>query len=126
MLGWPDEAVQGFLAQQFHAQHSHYQQHYAAAGRWIIEHGGVPVGRLIVFDSACEVEIVDIALLPEARGLGIGGALIAAVQAQAVIGGKSVNLHAEKNNPARSLYFRLGFTVTEDRGVYDFLEWRAG
>jgi hypothetical protein len=31
----------------------------------------------------------------------------------------------EKFNPARRLYDRLGFHKTEDRGVYDLMQWNA-
>lgn len=124
-LGWPEEAVRQFLAQQHRAQHLHYNQHYATAERWIIERAGVPVGRLYLFEGASDIRIVDIALLPEARGAGIGGALITGVQHHAEAQDKRVSIHVEKNNPARSLYFRLGFAIVEgDRGAYDLLEWR--
>ncbi|MBO9624512.1 MAG: GNAT family N-acetyltransferase [Sphingomonas sp.] len=124
-LGWPAEAVRQFLAQQHRAQHLHYQQHYAGAQWWIVESAGCPLGRLYVFEGASDIRIVDIALLPKARGQGIGGALIEGVQRHAAAQGKRVSIHAEKNNPARSLYFRLGFVVIDaDRGAYDLLEWR--
>jgi hypothetical protein len=35
-----------------------------------------------------------------------------------------VTIHVEANNPARSLYARLGFEMIESRGVYDFLRAR--
>ncbi|WP_245262846.1 GNAT family N-acetyltransferase [Mesorhizobium sp. LSHC432A00] len=40
---------------------------------------------------------------------------------EAAAAGKSVSIHVEKNNPARRLYKRLGFTVAEDKGVYDLM-----
>ncbi|WP_246671611.1 hypothetical protein [Mesorhizobium sp. B2-4-12] len=36
---------------------------------------------------------------------------------EAWLAGKSASIHVEKNNPARQLYVRLGFTVVEDKGV---------
>ena len=73
-----------------------------------------------------EVRIVDKSLMPEARRLGIGGALLSVVLADAAPRGKSVSIHVEKNNPARTLYARLGFTILDDdRGAYDLWEWRA-
>jgi ribosomal protein S18 acetylase RimI-like enzyme len=65
-----------------------------------------------------EIRIVDIALLPEHRGKGIGTRLLRDVIAQ----GKRVTIHVERMNPALRLYERLGFEVAEDKGVYLFLE----
>ena len=36
-----------------------------------------------------------------------------------------MSIHVEKNNPAMQLYVRLGFTVAEDKGVYDLMECPA-
>jgi ribosomal protein S18 acetylase RimI-like enzyme len=64
--------------------------------------------------------------MPEARGQGIGAALLRDVLADAAPSGRNVTIHVEKNNPARTLYARLGFTILdEDRGAYDLWEWRA-
>jgi ribosomal protein S18 acetylase RimI-like enzyme len=38
--------------------------------------------------------------------------------------GTPVRIHVEKFNPAMRLYLRLGFTIVEDRGLYQFMEWR--
>lgn len=125
-LPWPAEAKQAFLLQQHAAQHAHYQQHYRGMDAMIVERAGAAVGRLYLYEMPGEVRIVDISLMPEARRLGIGGALLSDVLADAAPRGKSVTIHVEKNNPARTLYARLGFTILdEDRGAYDLWEWRA-
>jgi ribosomal protein S18 acetylase RimI-like enzyme len=73
-----------------------------------------------------EIRIVDISLMPEARGQGIGAALLRDLFAEAGSRGQNVTIHVEKNNPARTLYARLGFKIVdEDRGAYDLWEWRA-
>jgi ribosomal protein S18 acetylase RimI-like enzyme len=81
------------------------------------------VGRLYVEEWPSQFRIIDIALLPEARGKGFGAALIADLFAGARAVGKRVSIHVEKNNPAMRLYHRLGFAEAEDKGVYDLLEW---
>lgn len=121
---WPEAAKQAFLAQQHAAQHAHYQQHYQGMDAAIVERGGAAIGRLYLYDMPGEVRIVDISLMPEARGQGLGGAMLRDVLAAA--GERSVTIHVEKNNPARTLYARLGFTILDDdRGAYDLWEWRA-
>ena len=122
--GWPEELQQQFLAQQFDAQHRHYRTYYPDAEWLVIERGGERVGRLYIEEWPSQFRLIDIALIPSARGTGIGTAVIEDVFAQATSAGKAVSIHVEKNNPAMSLYRRLGFRTAEDKGVYDLLEWR--
>jgi len=122
---WPPEVKQAFLAQQHAAQHAHYQQHYRGMEAAIVERGGAAIGRLYLYEMPAEIRIVDISLMPEARRQGIGAALLRDLLAGAGPQGKIVTIHVEKNNPARTLYTRLGFTIVdEDRGAYDLWEWR--
>ena len=86
----------------------------------------MPVGRLYVDRWPREVRIVDISLLPEHRGRGLGGALLAAVFAEADAAGKPVSIHVERFNPALRLYTRLGFAFREDKGVYLLLQRPIG
>jgi ribosomal protein S18 acetylase RimI-like enzyme len=122
--GWPPEMQAAFLAQQAAAQHSHYSLHFADAEWLIIEREGRPIGRLYLEDLPSDRHIIDIALVPDSRGQGIGGAILEDILEQARGLGKGVTIHVEKNNPARSLYVRLGFELTEDLGIYDLM--RAG
>jgi ribosomal protein S18 acetylase RimI-like enzyme len=69
-----------------------------------------------------EIRIVDIALLPDYRGNGIGTALLRDLFSEADAAGKTVTIHVERFNPALRLYERLGFALAEDKGVYLFLE----
>jgi ribosomal protein S18 acetylase RimI-like enzyme len=121
--GWPPEAQVAFLQQQFQAQHHHYQTYYPAAEWLVVEREGAAVGRLYVEEWPSQFRIIDIALVPEARGQSFGAALIADLFARARAAGKAVSIHVEKNNPAMRLYQRLGFAKAEDKGVYDLLEW---
>lgn len=120
---WSDVERACFLDDQFRLQRQHYRQHYAEAGFWIIERDGRACGRIYVFDSPSEYRLMDIALLPEQRGRGVGGALLSALLRLAAPGDCAVTLHVEPNNPANRLYQRLGFDHVEDRGAYRFLRW---
>lgn len=119
--GWSDDQKRLFLAQQFAAQHSHYTQHYAGAERLVITVGGGPIGRLYLARWQDEHRIVDVALMPEACGRGYGTAILGDAADEAFAAGKRASIHVEKNNPAKRLYLRLGFTVVEDKGVYDLM-----
>ncbi len=114
---------QAFIAMQFEAQHAHYQAHYPDALWLVILHEDEPVGRLYLERWEREHRIIDIALLPKARGQGLGCAIILDLQEEAVALQKSVSIHVEKANPALTLYLRLGFNTQEDKGVYDLMRW---
>ena len=121
--GWPAEAQAAFLAQQFDLQHRHYLQYYPDTERLVLERDGVPIGRVYVEETPGMLHLIDIALLPESRGAGIGTAIIGDLLRQAEERGCRIVLYVEKNNPVRSLYGRLGFETVEDEGVYDRMEW---
>ena len=121
VTGWPAELQEQFLAQQAAAQHDHYAIHFADAEWLIIERDGQPIGRLYLETNPSDLHIIDIALLPGSRGQGIGGAVLKDVLDQARDFGRGVTIHVERNNPARSLYARLGFEMVEEGGVYDLL-----
>jgi len=122
--GWSEADIDRFLQFQFEAQHKHYQDQYDKAAYDIIVHDGVDVGRLYVDRRADEIRIVDIALLPEHRGSGVGGFLIRQLLDEAKGKGLPVRIHVENNNPAMTLYRRLGFKKTGETGVYHLMEWQ--
>lgn len=122
-LPWSDAEKTSFLEMQFQAQHAHYLKHYPDAARLVIERSDVPVGRLYIERWPDQQRIIDIALAPEARGQGLGGALLRDIMDDARSERRAVGIHVEKQNPAMRLYRRLGFVTIEDKGVYDLLRW---
>jgi ribosomal protein S18 acetylase RimI-like enzyme len=124
-VAWSEEQKAEFLAQQFAAQCAHYREHYADAVYSIILENGKPIGRLYLNRLADDLRIMDIALVAEARGRGIGGMLVRELLEEAGAQGKSVSIHVEMNNPALRLYERLGFRQLDSYGIYLLLEWRA-
>ena len=119
-----DEAAKrGFLDQQFAAQYAHYATHYPTCERRIIERDGTPVGRLWVDEWRDQIRLVDIALIPECRGQGIGSTLLQQVMDRGAAAGKPVTIHVEAYNPALGLYRRLGFEPIDTNGVYLLMRW---
>ena len=125
LTDWSEERKAEFCQQQFAAQDAHYRQHYPSAQYSIIERDGVAAGRLFVDRWEKEIRIMDIALLPEHRGAGIGTRLLRELQEEARAAGRALSIHVEKFNPALRLYERLGFRAIEDKGVYLLMEWRG-
>jgi len=109
---------------QFSLQTKHYHQYYPDAAYQIVLWGGRPIGRLYVHRGNDQILLIDIALLPEYRGAGIGGQLIKDLLLEAVADGKPVRIHVEWENPALRLYTRLGFQLLESKGVYYLMEWK--
>jgi ribosomal protein S18 acetylase RimI-like enzyme len=122
VVPWDEPAKDAFLRAQFDAQDQWYREHYARATYEVIVIDGEPAGRLYLHRGESEIRIVDIALLPEHRGNGVGTSLLRDVLAEADATGKRVTIHVERLNPALRLYERLGFSVAEDKGVYLLLE----
>ncbi len=122
---WTDEEKAEFLRFQFQAQHKYYQEQFPNAAFDLILVGEEPVGRLYVDRREEEIRLVDIALLAEWRGNGLGSRLLDDLLSEARQSGKLVRIHVEHNNPAMRLYLRLGFEKIEEQGVYHLMEWRA-
>jgi len=121
---WSEPEKEAFLRLQFDAQDRHYQEHFPAAAFQIIELDAQPIGRLYVDRRADEIRLIDIALLPEFRGAGIGTALLMELIDEAAAAGKPLRIHVERFNPALRLYQRLGFRPLEEHGVYLLMEYR--
>ncbi|MBK1686689.1 GNAT family N-acetyltransferase [Rubrivivax gelatinosus] len=83
-------------------------------GSTIVLLDGHPVGLLRVHRGSRDWAIQQVQLLPGYRRAGIGSRLIGEVLAEARAQGARVSLSVLKANPARSLYERLGFTVTAE------------
>lgn len=128
LTDWPAEQKLRFVTQQFEAQDQHYRLHYPGAEFLVIERrvseGAEPLGRLYLHHRATEIRLMDISLLPAARGGGVGSEILAYLFELARRTGKRLTIHVEKMNRARRLYDRLGFVVIADVGVYDLMEWR--
>lgn len=122
VVPWSAEQKEAFVAQQFAAQTAHYARHYPEMRADVILVDGVSAGRLLVARLDDEILIVDIALLPEHRGAGVGTALLRDLLDEADETGKRVTIHVERFNRALRLYERLGFSAVEDLGVYLRLE----
>lgn len=118
VVPWTDAQKSEFLNMQFRAQHAEYTSRYPDASFRIIEADGTPVGRLYVHLRTEEIRIIDISLLPEHRGHGIGSFLLECLIRESESCGKPLAIHVERQNPALHLYQRLGFTPIGETGVY--------
>lgn len=123
LVDWDDTTKRAFVEHQFSAQDEHYRANYPGATLDVIEVDGERVGRLYVHRGEDDIRIMDIAVAPAFRGRGIGTGLIEELIAEAGSSGRSVSIHVEMQNPARSLYDRLGFVPVGEHGVYVLMKW---
>ena len=122
---WSEQEKLEFLQGQFHAQHTFYMENFPNSSFDLILVNENEAGRLYLDEREDEFRIIDISLLPEFRGTGIGTTILKDIQSQANSVAKKVRIHVEKNNPAMSLYRRLQFVDVEDQGVYLLMEWNS-
>lgn len=119
---WNEKQKESFIEFQFNAQYSHYSSSYDNIDFKIILLNNVSVGRLYLWETENQIRIVDISLLPESTGKGIGSKILNSLIQQSEQLGKKLNIHVEYYNPALRLYERLGFEKTDDTGMYFFME----
>jgi ribosomal protein S18 acetylase RimI-like enzyme len=122
LVAWTDDQRSAFVRSQFTAQDTYWRGQWPDATRDIVEVDGRPAGRFYVDRSPDEIRIVDLALLPEFRGVGVGSALLRKVLEEGEAIGVPVRLHVERSNRARDLYTRLGFRQIGGNGAHDLLE----
>ena len=121
---WSEVERESFLRMQFQTQDRFYRSEYAGATFDIIEVSHTAAGRLYVHRRQDEIRIMDIALLPEYRGRGIGTRLLEQILEEAAGGHKKVSIHVEVFNRASRLYGRLGFQKVASNGIYQLMEWQ--
>lgn len=111
----PPAALDAMLDQQFRAQIAGYAAQFPAALSFVITREAQPVGRLLLHVESQRWQIVDIAILPEARNQGAGTDVIDSLAREArAQGAQELMLTVLASNAgARRLYARLGFVGTD-------------
>jgi len=120
--GWDEATRAAFIAQQFTAQDRDWRARLPDAAYDLVCVGEQRVGRRYVDRSAAAIHVVDVSLLPQWRGHGIGGWLLAGLVAEADAAGVPLTLHVERSNPALRLYARWGLRPTAGDAIHLFLE----
>jgi GNAT superfamily N-acetyltransferase len=124
-LGWDELATERYLRTQFEAEERDWRQHRPGAQCMVILSDDEPVGRFYLARSAQEIRVMDITLLPEHQGQGIGTALLGGLLEEARRSHRTVRAHVERGSAALRLYRRLGFLHAATRGGTWLMEWTA-
>ncbi|MEK6409226.1 MAG: GNAT family N-acetyltransferase [Acidobacteriota bacterium] len=123
---WDASQRDSFLKMQFASQQQDYQRRFPDGDHRVILVDEGPIGRLYVARSKHEIRILDIAILPEQRGKGIGTQLITNLLEEAARAQKPLRIYVEQTNPSLRLFERLGFSRAEDIGSHFLMEWPRG
>jgi ribosomal protein S18 acetylase RimI-like enzyme len=126
LTGWNSEMRETFLRLQYDAQRHSYRSQLPNAEYLVIRRDDTGIGRLIIDRTKDTLHVVDIALLPDFRRMGIGSILMRAIMKEASQASKEVRLHVERFNPALQWYERLGFRAVNSGPIYLEMTWRAG
>lgn len=124
-LPWNEEQRSAFIRMQFTAQRQHYLKNYPNARQELILIGDQPIGRLYV-NRGDEMHIIDITVLPEHRGQGIGTSIIKTLIEEATEAHKATTIYVESFNRSKQLFERFGFKEIEKDGLNLLLERPAG
>jgi GNAT superfamily N-acetyltransferase len=118
----PPLMIDHLIAMQQRMQTQSYRHNYPDAPDCVLTRtapdGSVqPIGKLTVSVNPQRVHLVDIALSPEVRGLGVGTVVLQALQALAQAKNTPLCLSVSTQNPqAKRLYLRLGFVADPSSG----------
>ncbi len=121
LAGLPEAQVEQLLMMQYNAQKSSYSGNYPNADNFIIESQGKPVGRMLTDRSAQVTRLVDISILGNERGKGIGSYCLEGLKRDC----KRISLQVfSQNIGAIKLYQKYGFEFTSEDGMYLEMEWK--
>jgi len=123
---WPDAVRLPLLDIQYRARRRGFHDNFPGATEEIVQRDGAAVGWLVTARDAESILVVDIAILAQERGKGLGTACIRDLQAEAERTVRTLRLSVVRVNTAARLYERLGFRVTGGDEIRYAMEWRAG
>lgn len=125
-LNLPATMLELLLRQQYKLQQQSYSQRWPGVQYHIVYAMGLPVGKFMLAHAEKTLHLVDIALLPQARGKGMGSALIKAIQMAARQHCLAIKLAVENQNwRARKLYEALGFSIENASATHEFMRWNG-
>jgi ribosomal protein S18 acetylase RimI-like enzyme len=115
------------LEMQFRAQRRHYAAAHPEAEEQIVVLEDRPIGRLWVDRSTDPWRLLDLAMIDDARGAGLGTSVLRDLLDDADRAGARVALQvAVTNAGALRLYERLGFRRIGEDEVYVSMDRRPG
>ena len=120
-------AIDALIAMQQRVHAEGLRRAYPCARKWLLHDNGRCVAQLVLDWRPHRLHLIDIAVLPEVRGQGLGRALLRWVQQQAQSAGVPLDLQVRRDNlPARHLYLNLGFRPGAGDELFEPMRWDPG
>jgi ribosomal protein S18 acetylase RimI-like enzyme len=120
---WPEPMRSHLLGIQYTARRQSHRTNFSEAASYIIDADGSDAGWTVVTTLPQQIQLVEIMVLPELRGRGIGTAAISQVLSTAAVAAKPVRLNVNvTNHAAIGLYQRLGFRTIDGDEVQRVME----
>lgn len=124
--GWSDEEIEKFLRLQFRLQDHQYRQKYPNASFEVILVDSGSAGRIYCNRTKKALYLIELTLLPEYRGRGIGGRILDDLVREADRLELLLSLQVDVDNPIGGYYQRLGFVEQKVHGFYRWMERLPG
>jgi ribosomal protein S18 acetylase RimI-like enzyme len=102
-------------------QEARFESRYKPGSTWIIRRDGTDVGWMELQELNEELRLNQLYVAIGRQRRGVGSQVMRHVLARSQETGKPVALNVLKNNPARRLYERFGFTVTGENEMKFFM-----
>jgi len=116
--------VRQFGAWDESAQDGWFEKGLTEAEFSVIEEEGEPIGTIALKHAPDCLHLVELQLLPEYQGRGLGSALLRSQIELAQRLQKRIALRVLLQNRAKSLYARHGFLLTGQDDTHCLMEWR--
>ena len=122
LTNWTEQQKKAFAMMQSIAQLSEYKTRFPGAAFQVIIFNKRNAGRFYTWENDIEIRLIDITLLPQFTGKGIGTALLGGLIKRSDKVQKKISLHVDPINPALHLYLRLGFIHIKNNGRHYYME----
>src|SRR5688572_3433102 len=123
---WSEHQKNAFISMQSAAQVAEYKIKFPGARFQVIIYNKKNAGRFYTCENETEIRLLDITLLPQFRGKGIGRDLLQQLIERSDKVQKKISLHVEASNPILKLYQRLGFIYIKNNGRHYYMERQPG
>lgn len=122
LTNWTEQQKSAFSLMQLMAQLHEYKIKFPGAVFQVIVFNKQSAGRFYTWENDKEIRLIDITLLPQYRGKGIGTTLLMELIKRSDKVQKKISLHVDPANSALHLYNRLGFKHVDNNGRYYYME----
>lgn len=123
-MGGDIQIMEPLLRIQYENQTREYRKRFPQASHLIVTINNVDAGRIYLDRNSEEIRILDVTLLPEYRGKGLGAFILKMLEEEAAQNQLPIRIYVEEGNPSLRLFRRLGYQFQGKYGeVHNLLQW---